>query len=192
MDARYENFPNDLFYQIINSSQECMFWKDKDRRFVGVNQAFLNFYGFESEEVLLGKNDEEMGWHPDPTGYRDAEESVLRGEDTYMVPGQCVVRGEVHDIYASKHPIYNEAGEIVGLFGSFVDATDEIRLTRQVNQLNLDLEHALKAAQKTNKMLGNFLSHASHEIRTPLHAIIGLSEIGIKNKDPEVALKYLE
>lgn len=192
MDARYENFPKDLFYQIINSSQECMFWKDKERRFVGVNQAFLNFYGFESEEVLLGKNDEEMGWHPDPTGYRDAEESVLRGEDTYMVPGQCVVRGEVHDIYASKHPIYNEAGEIVGLFGSFVDATDEIRLTRQVNQLNLDLEHALKAAQKTNKMLGNFLSHASHEIRTPLHAIIGLSEIGIKNKDPEVALKYLE
>ncbi len=192
MDERYQNFPKDLFYQIINNTQECHFWKDKNRRFIGVNQAFLNFYGFESEDVLLGKTDEEMGWHPDPDGYRIAEERVLEGEDTYMVPGQCVVRGEVHDIYASKHPIYDEQGEIVGLYGSFIDATDEMRLARQVNQLNLDLEHALVEARKSNKILGNFLSRASHEIRTPLHAIIGLSEIGLRSNNPKIALDYME
>ncbi|MCR5640121.1 MAG: response regulator [Lachnospiraceae bacterium] len=191
MDEQYQNFPKDLFYQIVNNTQECHFWKDKERRFVGVNQAFLNFYGFESQDILIGKTDEEMNWHPDPEDYRTAEERVLAGEDTYMVPGQCMVRGEVHDIFASKHPIYNEAGEVVGLYGSFIDATDEIQLSRQVTQLNLDLEHALKDARKTNKMLGSFLSRASHEIRTPLHAIIGLSEIGIKNNDPQVALEYL-
>ena len=33
----------ELFDNIINTSQDCVFWKDKDRRFLGVNQAFLDF-----------------------------------------------------------------------------------------------------------------------------------------------------
>lgn len=50
-----------LFNSIINTSQDCVFWKDKDRRFVGVNKAFLDYYGFDSADVLIGKNDEDMG-----------------------------------------------------------------------------------------------------------------------------------
>ncbi|MBR5360929.1 MAG: PAS domain-containing protein, partial [Lachnospiraceae bacterium] len=53
---------NSLFNKIINTVSDCVFWKDKDRRFVGVNQAFLDFYGFDSVDVLLGKTDEDMGW----------------------------------------------------------------------------------------------------------------------------------
>lgn len=29
----------------IDSSSVCIFWKDRERRFVGANQAFLNFHG---------------------------------------------------------------------------------------------------------------------------------------------------
>ena len=42
------NMDRVLFERIINTSQDCVFWKDKDRRFVGANQAFLDYYGFES------------------------------------------------------------------------------------------------------------------------------------------------
>lgn len=45
----------DLFNSIINTAQDCVFWKDKDRHFVGVNQAFLDFYGFKSADILIGK-----------------------------------------------------------------------------------------------------------------------------------------
>ena len=50
----------ELFDSIINTSQDCVFWKDKDRRFLGVNQSFLDFYGFKSADVLIGKTDEEI------------------------------------------------------------------------------------------------------------------------------------
>ena len=46
------NMTLELFDGIINTSQDCVFWKDKERRFIGVNQAFLDFYGFESEAIL--------------------------------------------------------------------------------------------------------------------------------------------
>ncbi|MBP5753800.1 MAG: PAS domain S-box protein, partial [Treponema sp.] len=116
----------DLFDSIINTSQDCVFWKDKNRRFLGVNQAFLDFYGFESADVLLGKNDEEMGWHTDPEPFRQDELNVLSGKSTYKVQGKCIVRGQERDIIASKRPLY-DGDKIVGLVGSFVDITDVIR-----------------------------------------------------------------
>ena len=112
-----------LFDEILNTSQDCVFWKDKERRFVGVNKAFLDFYGFESDEVLIGKTDEDMGWHTDPEPYKFDELRVLEGHETYKVPGKCIIRGRERDIIASKRPIYDN-GEIVGLVGSFMDVTD--------------------------------------------------------------------
>ena len=50
------NMTVELFDNIINTSQDCVFWKDEKRRFLGVNQAFLDFYGFASEDVLIGKS----------------------------------------------------------------------------------------------------------------------------------------
>lgn len=116
----------DLFDSIINTSQDCVFWKDKDRRFIGVNQAFLDFYGFDSADVLIGKNDEDMLWHSDPEPFKQDELRVLAGKSTYKVQGKCIIRGEERDIIASKRPLYDGA-EIVGLVGSFVDITDVIR-----------------------------------------------------------------
>ncbi|MCR5279105.1 MAG: GGDEF domain-containing protein [Lachnospiraceae bacterium] len=112
-----------LFDNIINTAQDCVFWKDKDRRFVGVNKAFLDFYGFESADILIGKTDEDMGWHSDPEPFKQDELRVLDGHSTYKVLGKCFIRGEERDIIASKRPIY-ENGEIVGLVGSFMDITE--------------------------------------------------------------------
>lgn len=116
----------ELFDSIINTSQDCVFWKDRERRFLGVNQAFLDFYGFESADVLIGKTDEDMGWHSDPEPFKQDELRVLSGRSTYKVQGKCMIRGEERDIIASKRPLY-EGDRIVGLVGSFIDITDVIR-----------------------------------------------------------------
>ena len=116
----------DIFDSIINTSQDCVFWKDKNRRFLGVNQAFLDYYGFESADVLIGKNDEDMGWHTDPEPYKQDELDVLAGKSTYKVQGKCIIRGEERDIIASKRPL-SIGNEIIGLVGSFVDITDVVR-----------------------------------------------------------------
>ncbi|MBO4910078.1 MAG: diguanylate cyclase [Lachnospiraceae bacterium] len=126
----------ELFDSIINTSQDCVFWKDKDRRFIGVNRAFLDFYGFESADILVGKTDEDMGWHSDPEPYKQDELRVLNGESTYKVQGKCFIRGEERDIIASKRPLY-ENGMIVGLVGSFVDVTDVIRRNEAADNLQV-------------------------------------------------------
>lgn len=62
-----------LSNKILNTTSLCIFWKDTQRRFVGVNQAFLDFYGFTSQEELIGRTDEDMGWHSDPDPFRSDE-----------------------------------------------------------------------------------------------------------------------
>ncbi|MBR1659262.1 MAG: EAL domain-containing protein, partial [Oscillospiraceae bacterium] len=98
------------------------FWKDRERRFCGASQSFLDFYGFESLEEILGKTDEEMSWHIHPDNYRDVEREVLgEGVISYNEPGECIVHGESRKILASKIPVYDSMGDIVGLFGYFTD-----------------------------------------------------------------------
>ncbi len=103
-----------------------IFWKDKDRRFLGANQMFLDYYGFESVNDLIGKNDEDMGWHIDPEPFRRVELQVINeGKSLLNIPGECIVKGQLRKIRASKCPLYSN-GEVIGLIGYFLDVTDEI------------------------------------------------------------------
>ncbi len=112
---------------VLNSLLELLplgiFWKDRDRRFLGVNQTFMDAYGMKSVDELLGKTDEDLGWHTDPEPYRNDELRVIQeGLIVHDVPGRCIVQGEEHQISCTKGPIIQN-GEICGLAGWFEDRT---------------------------------------------------------------------
>ena len=124
---------------LIQNSSQKLFWKDKDRRFLGVSQSFLDFYEINSLDDIIGKNDEEMHWHVDDGPYQGDELDVLhKGKVVFNAPGQCIVNGVVHNIICNKMPIYDK-GEIVGLVGSFADADQELyRVQKLLNPSKLD------------------------------------------------------
>ena len=108
----------------LNSSLK-FFWKDSQRRFVGASRSFLDFYGFHSMDDILGKTDEEMGWHLNAAPYQSDEWRVIReGVSTHSVPGSCLVRGENQRIMASKMPLYDRRGRIAGLLGYFFQSDE--------------------------------------------------------------------
>lgn len=116
-------FPEKLVWKnLLGSSIIRFFWKDRDRRFIGASEGFLEYYGFNSMEDIIGKTDEDLGWHIHPDHYKHNEMRVIHeGITTRNIPGYCISKGENHDILASKAPLYNENGEISGLIGYFID-----------------------------------------------------------------------
>ena len=113
-----------LWNNLVQNSDLMLFWKDQNRKFLGASRSFLDYYGLKSEDELIGKNDEEMGWHVDPVPYKTDEEMILEsGIRTNEVAGHCLNNGEIRDIMASKMPVYDD-GKIVGLIGSFRDVTE--------------------------------------------------------------------
>ena len=131
-----------LWNTLMDVSDVRYFWKDNDRRFLGASNSFLEFYGFDSIHDILGKNDEEMGWHPDDTQYRSDEYDVLeKGTVIRNSPGQVYAKGAKINILATKYPIYKN-GQIVGLIGYFMDS--DIVLTS-----GDEMDHALFVDIKT-------------------------------------------
>ena len=114
--------PAVMWNDLIHSDLLRIFWKDKDRRFVGASKAFLDYYGFSSVEEIVGKNDEELGWHVHPDRYKNDENQVIHeGVTIHNIPGHCMNDGENKEILASKMPLYDDSGEIKGLMGYFID-----------------------------------------------------------------------
>jgi EAL domain-containing protein (putative c-di-GMP-specific phosphodiesterase class I)/GGDEF domain-containing protein len=101
------------------------FWKDRNCRFLGASDAFLRYYGFPDEKSILGKTDEDMGWHLGDSSYQGEEDKVLQeGAASVNVRGHCIARGRVRTIAATKVPVY-QGNDIIGLAGWFVDLNDE-------------------------------------------------------------------
>ena len=129
-----------LLSEILSTTKTAIFWKDADRRFLGANKAFLDYYGFADVGEILGKNDEEMGWHTEPDPYKNDELRVLHdGISTYRVPGKCIAKGMNRYIVASKSPLVVK-GKIVGLVGSFEDVTRETEQKQEISRLNTELK----------------------------------------------------
>ena len=118
-----------LLNAVLEGIDRYVFWKDDQRRFLGANQAFLDYYGFGSVEEIVGKTDDEVGWHVDNRPFRDDELRVLAGEVVQRARGTCYNRNELRYIEANKRPIV-VSGQIVGLLGYFRDlgpAEEEFR-----------------------------------------------------------------
>ncbi|OON87023.1 hypothetical protein BXO88_05645 [Oribacterium sp. C9] len=127
----------DLLWDNLNRNSNLgIFWKDKQRRFVGANQKFMDYYGFKTPADFIGKTDEDMGWHIVSEPYRKDEYRVLReGAVTRRVQGHCIAHGSIRDILASKMPVYDN-GRIIGLVGYFEDITE----TEQDRARKVDLQ----------------------------------------------------
>ena len=122
-----------LWKNLRDFSRFNYFWKDKNRRFVGVCQSFLDYYGMSSEDEVLGKTDEEMQWHVADGPYKNDEERIIsEGITVHDVPGKCIIKGILHNIACTKVPIYRD-GKIVGIIGYFVDIDKQ-------NQINASLK----------------------------------------------------
>ena len=70
-------------------------------------------------------------------------------------------------------------GELAGLVLTFVDTTKQIDDQQQIEEM----AEALRIAVKSGKEKENFLSHVSHDMRTPMTAIIGLTQLSLKEKE---------
>lgn len=154
-----------LWRNFCRNTPFCYFWKDRQRRFLGATKAFLRHYGFESEQVILGKTDEDLNWHVDNDLYRLDEIDVLRtGRVVENVPGECIVKGGLHHITCYKWPLY-QGGQIIGLLGVFFDADDMYRGFGQDRPS--PYEDSVTRLRNRQGFLGALLSY--HEAYTVQH-----------------------
>lgn len=143
---------------MVLNAERMYFWKDAKRRFAGASESFLRYFGLHSEKEIIGKTDEDIGWHIDPEPFKKDEEQVLSvGKKICRQRGDCIVNGTNREIIASKIPVYRD-GRIIGILGTVTDAEEARRFIGEERRLScVDLVTGLSNARGISDSVYHYL-----------------------------------
>ena len=139
-----------------------------------VNAGFTAITGYSAGEVL-GNNVNMLKSGQNPPGlYKELWQCITSGK-TWS--GEWLNKRKNGDVYqesVSISPYSDERGRICGYLAVKADTTDRKRAEEE--------RIARQSAEAANQTKSAFLSNMSHEIRTPLNAIIGFSQLLVKDQ----------
>lgn len=123
---------------VVNAMPSAIFWKDRQSRYLGCNQAFADIGGLEKTADLIGKSDYDMPWRKEESDWFVACDQRIMAEDTpelNILEPQLQGDGTQAWLSTSKMPLHDAKGDVFGILGVIEDIT--ARKTTQDEQARL-------------------------------------------------------
>lgn len=112
---------------IFESARDCIFVKDRDRRFVHVNPAMASLLGLKTFQII-GRTSEDIFGGTAGEHLREVELRVLKGESIEQEHTRPI-NGESMTFLDTLVPFLNHKGEIYGIGGISRNITDRKRVS---------------------------------------------------------------
>jgi len=190
-----------LLGQLIGTIPDRVYFKDRDYRFVKVNDAVLQCLGVKSLEEAVGRRDSDFF----PREY--AEKSLA--DDRFVIEtGQNLIGTEEQLLLpdgtkrwfsTTKVPLRDPLGNVTGLMGITRDITGLKTTETRLRESNVRLKEALaragelaEKAEAANSAKSDFLANMSHEIRTPMNGVIGMTDLLLETGLNAEQIEYAE
>jgi len=118
---------NSLLKAVIAAMPACVFWKDKNLRYMGCNPVFARDANADTPEDIIGKDDFQMVWKEQAALYRADDQHVMDSgvaKLDYEEP-QTTPDGSTIWLRTSKVPLRDDSAEVVGILGVYQDITEQ-------------------------------------------------------------------
>ena len=121
---------------VIDTIPQRVFWKNRNLVYVGCNQPFAQDCGFKDPSELVGKTDFDTKSAEIAEVYRADDKRVMdtnQARINYEEP-QIKANGAKGWLRASKVPLHDKDGNVIGVLGTYEDITDRRQLEEQLRQ----------------------------------------------------------
>jgi PAS domain S-box-containing protein len=171
--------------RILNLLAEPLFIKDRQFRWVLLNDAICALTGYPREQ-MLGKTDHDFFPPDEAAHFRAKDAEVFETGATVAVEEESITdaQGQRHWLKTTKVPVRDASGRITHLVGIIHDITRMKHAEEALRRANEELERRvqertveLRAAQddlvrkERLAVLGRLAGGLAHQIRNPLAAI---------------------
>jgi len=172
--------------QVIDIDPNFIFAKDREGRFVLVNQAVADAYGT-TVENLIGKTDADFNRDPEEVEFfRRKDLETMNTLREQFIPEERITdaHGHVRWLQTIKRPIIGKDGTAHQLLGSATDITERKRAELDSIRQRNELAHLSRMT-----MLGELAGSLAHELNQPLTAILANAQAAqrfLADDEPDV------
>lgn len=120
---------------VMNNIPQCVYWKDRNFRFLGCNSNFARLVGAAEPGEITGKTDAELPGRQNEAEYsRRMEEDVVFNNYAQLgvVESRLQNDGSVAWLETNRVPLHDGKGTVVGLLGTFQDITEKRQYQEQL------------------------------------------------------------
>jgi PAS domain S-box-containing protein len=183
-EARYKT--------LVENIPQKIFMKDRDFRFMSINENFARDLGISPEEIV-GKVDYDFFSRELADKYRADDVRIIKTGKTEELEEMYVVAGKETWVDTIKTPVRDKNDEIIGVLGVFWDITGRKLAEEEIRKLNTELEDRVakrtSQLEASNKELEAFSYSVSHDLRAPLRHVSGYVELLNKHFHSELPEK---
>ena len=130
---------------ILDSVPAMIFYKDKENRFLRVNQNLANVFGMSKEEIL-GKTAAELSPVEDKDYWEDDKKVIESAIPKRNIIEPVETSEGIKWFQTDKIPYKDKEGKIIGIIGFSVDITERKRAEKALRLTQFAVDHAGEAA----------------------------------------------
>lgn len=144
-----------LLHNIIEHIPSFVYAKDRQHRFIMINNAVAKLMGAKKSSDMIGKSD--LDYWPE-----EMAKEYMADEDRVMETGSAIIskdeptvsaNGKIRWILTTKIPLRTPTGEIMGIIGIGHDITERKKLETERDQIIDSLKLALDRIKTLNGLL---------------------------------------